>query len=123
MLDLTGVDAPERPELTHLVVQSVRNIENTPALRQNHAPPLRLNWAGYRLGECNDGLVGLDGNGFVTTSNSAGRQLLSQLGYIPESKSHRAHAGELFAVAVSLLFDAAQNPTTILDLPLWWIAS
>ena len=28
MLDLTGIDAAERPELKHLVAQSARSIEN-----------------------------------------------------------------------------------------------
>ncbi len=119
MLDLTGVDAPERPELTHLVVQSARNIENSLALRQSHALLLRLNWPGCRLGENNDGLVGLDDDGFVTTCNSAARQLLPQLGYVPGSNNHRTHASELFAVPASLLFDAVQAPAASLDLPLW----
>ena len=119
MLDLTGVDAPERPELTHLVVQSARHIENSLALRQSHALLLRLNWPGCRLGENNDGLVGLDDDGFVTTCNSAARQLLPQLGLVPGSNSHRTHASELFAVPASLLFDAVQGPAAMLDLPLW----
>ncbi|RYY91049.1 MAG: histidine kinase, partial [Comamonadaceae bacterium] len=44
MLDLTGIDAPERPELKHLVAQSARSIENALTLARPHRLVLRLNW-------------------------------------------------------------------------------
>src|SRR6478735_7272037 len=44
MLDLTGIDAAERPELKHLVSQSARSIENALALSRPHALLLRVNW-------------------------------------------------------------------------------
>lgn len=119
MLDLTGVDAPERPELKHLVVQSARTIENALALRQQHALLLRLNWPGHRLGEDSDGLVGLDRDGFVTTSNSAARQMLPQLAGPAANGGPRSHASELFALSLDRLFDAAQEPATVFDMPLW----
>jgi sigma-54 dependent transcriptional regulator, acetoin dehydrogenase operon transcriptional activator AcoR len=69
MLDLTGVDVPERPELLHLAVQSARGIENALALAQAHDILLRLNWPGHPMGSDADGLVGLDADGVVTTCN------------------------------------------------------
>ncbi len=120
MLDLTGVDAPERPELKHLVVQSARSIENTLALRQPHTVLLRLNWPGHRLGDDSDGLVGLDADGLVTTSNTAARQMLPVLaGLDGSSSARRVHCGDLFAVPASVLFDAAQRAPASIDVPLW----
>jgi len=119
MLDLTGVDAPERPELKHLAVQSARSIENILALRQNHTLLLRLNWPGHRLGDDSDGLVGLDGDGFVATSNSAARQMLPLLAGPATGAGNRAHGSELFALPVNLLFDAARHDGTVIDVPLW----
>jgi len=119
MLDLTGVDAPERPELRHLVTQSARSIENLLALRQPHQWLLRLNWPGHRLGDDSDGLVGLDGDGQVTTSNSAARALLPALGRSGAARSGLVHASELFALPVDRLFDAARHPDAPITLPLW----
>lgn len=36
MLDLTGIEVPERPELKHLIAQSARTIENAMLLQQKH---------------------------------------------------------------------------------------
>ena len=55
MLDLTGIDTAERPELKHLVAQSARSIENALALSQPHSLLLRLNWPGRTLGDDADG--------------------------------------------------------------------
>ena len=79
MLDLTGIDAAERPELKHLVTQSARSIENALALSRPHRFVLRLNWPGRLLGEDDDGLLALDGDGWVTGSNGAARQMLAAL--------------------------------------------
>jgi transcriptional regulator of acetoin/glycerol metabolism len=46
MLDLTGIDVPERPELEHLAAQSARSIENALIQQTNPALLLRINWAG-----------------------------------------------------------------------------
>ncbi|MEP6773675.1 MAG: GAF domain-containing protein, partial [Polaromonas sp.] len=50
MLDLTGIEAAERPELKHLVAQSARSIENALTLGMPHALQIRLNWPGRTLG-------------------------------------------------------------------------
>ena len=118
MLDLTGVDAPERPELKHLVTQSARSIENALALVQPHALLLRLNWPGRHLGEDADGLIGLDRDGFVTTSNSAARQMVPQLSGSAAMLA-QSHSSELFALPFEMLFDAARHDALALEVPLW----
>ena len=118
MLDLTGVDAPERPELKHLVTQSARSIENALALHQAHALLLRLNWPGRHLGEDADGLIGLDRDGFVTTSNSAARQMVPQL-LGAAAPLAQTHSSELFALPFEMLFDAARRDAAVMEVPLW----
>lgn len=118
MLDLTGVDAPERPELKHLVTQSARSIENALALVQSHALLLRLNWPGHHLGEDADGLIGLDRDGFVTTSNSAARQMVPQLCGSAAAPAP-THSSELFALPFEMLFDAARHDASVMEVPLW----
>ena len=119
MLDVTGVDAPERPELKHLVTQSARSIENSLALHQPHTLLLRLNWPGHRFGDDADGLIGLDHDGYVTTSNSAARQMVPQLAGIVAAASTRSHCSELFALPYEMLFDAARGSREVLEIPLW----
>ena len=114
MLDLTGIEAVERPELRHLVARTARGIENALALRRPHALLLRLNWPGQTLGSDDDGLVCLDADGRVTGANSTARTLLPLLGSEPD-----AHAETLFATPLSALFDAARRHKPALDLPLW----
>ena len=115
MLDLTGIDAAERPELKHLVAQSARSIENALALSRPHRLVLRLNWPGRLLGDDDDGLVCLDGEGWVTGSNSAARQMVPAL-----ATTAPLHCSELFAQAWEPLFDEAGHAEPVpLELPLW----
>ena len=115
MLDLTGIDAAERPELKHLVAQSARSIENALTLSLPHRLALRLNWPGRLLGDDDDGLVCLDGDGWVTGSNPAARQMLSGL-----AAPSPVHASELFAQPWEQLFDLARHGDGAPEeLPLW----
>lgn len=116
MLDLTGIDAAERPELKHLVAQSARSIENALTLARPHRLVLRVNWPGRLLGDDDDGLLCLDGDGWVTASNSAARQMLPGL-----ASSHApVHCSELFAQPWEPLFDLARHrEQAAVELPLW----
>ena len=76
MLDLTGVDVPERPELRHLVARSARAIEDALLLQLPHALLLRINWPGSTLGGEGNGLMALDAEGTVVGTNSMARQLV-----------------------------------------------
>ena len=116
MLDLTGIDAAERPELKHLVAQSARSIENSLTMGVPHALLLRLNWPGRSLGTDDDGLVCVDAEGWVAGSNDAARQMVPQLA----SPGGSAHCSELFAQPWAPLFDLArQKAPQAVEVPLW----
>jgi transcriptional regulator of acetoin/glycerol metabolism len=117
MLDLTGVDVPERPELKHLVTQSARSIENALVLAQPHAVLLRLNWPGRDLGGESDGLLVLDDNGCVVGGNAVARQLLPQP--VSSRRQGPLHASDLFAMPWEMLFDVARRDGPAMDVPLW----
>lgn len=116
MLDLTGIDASERPELKHLVSQSALRIQNALVLAQPHALIIRLSWPGTRMGSELDGLLCLDKEGWVTGANSLAREMVSELRV---SDRARRHASEVFALPYELLFDARRRQEELLDLPLW----
>ena len=117
MLDLTGIDAAERPELKHLAAQAARSIENALALARPHRLLLRLNWPGRLLGDEGDGLVCVDADGWVSASNTAARQMISQLA----ARGAPVHLSELFAQPWEPLFDAAQGrgPHAPQEIALW----
>ncbi len=120
MLDLTGVETMERPELKHLVTQSARHIENALTLTRPHHLLVRLNWPGRTLGEDTDGLICLDTDGWVTGANHAARQMVPQL-MAPSAAP--AHVSELLALPYDMLFDAARRnkfgDAEALEVPLW----
>jgi transcriptional regulator of acetoin/glycerol metabolism len=118
MLDLTGIDANERPELRHLVSQAARSIENALALARPHSLVLRLNWPGRFLGDDDDGIVCLDGDGWVTGSNGAAREMVAALSGLAQGQP--VHCSELFAQPWEPMFDlAAHTEPTPVEVPLW----
>ncbi|CAN7564863.1 histidine kinase [Variovorax sp. LjRoot84] len=114
MLDLTGVQVVERPELRHLAALSARSIED--ALMQNHPCELllRIEWPGYAAGPGTEGLLCIDADGRVTGANTAARQMLHQ----PLGTDPTLHCNDLFALPPQMLFDAARRGDA-LDVPLW----
>ncbi len=118
MLDLTGIDTAERPELTHLVAQSARSIENALALSRPHQLLVRLNWPGRLLGDESDGFVCLNADGWVTASNPTARQMVAELRQTMAPPGQALHASDLFAMPWELLFDSAQRLDP-LEVPLW----
>jgi len=117
MLDLTGINAAERPELKHLVAQSARSIENSLILSLPHSLLLRLNWPGRSLGGDDDGLLCLDADGWVKGSNDVARQMVPQLAL----GSGPSHCSELFAQPWEALFDLAHHrtPQGPIEVPMW----
>ncbi len=119
MLDLTGVDVVERPELKHLAALSARSIENALVLQRPHALLVRLNWPGYGGNAEADGLLALDEDGHVTASNAAAREMLQPTlsGAVPAAS---LHASELFALPWTMLWDTARRGDgAALEVPLW----
>ncbi len=123
MLDVTGIDAQERPELRYLVAQSARSIENALTLERKHSLMVRLNWPGRLLGDETDGLVCLDKDGWITGANQMARQMAAQLIPTLPQKNVPIHASEVFALPFEMLFDAAGRDAygqpAPLDVPLW----
>ena len=119
MIDVTGVDAPERPELKHLVAQSAQSIEDALVLARPHALRLHLAWpAGWRVagGGEGAGLLCLDAHGQVTGANATARQMLPVLHGLAHGP---LHASDLFALPWAQLFDLAQRQGEAATLPLW----
>ncbi|MBX9832937.1 MAG: helix-turn-helix domain-containing protein, partial [Burkholderiaceae bacterium] len=76
-----------------------------------------VNWPGCPLGSEGDGLLALDGDGFVLGCNSMARQLVPQPLRTPGAPTH---ASDLLAMPWAMLFDAARrHPVQPIDLPLW----
>ena len=124
MLDLTGIDAVERPELKHLVTQTASHIENALVLAQPHTLMVRLNWPGNRLGTDADGIVCLDADGWITAANPIARQMVPQLATPIQAHPHTArpvavHVSEVFGIGFEMLFDAARRSDPVLEIPLW----
>lgn len=123
MLDLTGIDVPERPELQHLVLQSAQTIENSLLLAEPHALLIRLNWPGRALQMADDGLITLNADGHVVGSNRVARQLVPQaLARVPNAgaRNNPLHASDLFALPWTHLFDTARHGNSApLEVPLW----
>lgn len=119
MLDLTGVEVPERPELLHLALQSARGIENMLTLQLPHVLLLRLNWPGHALGGETDALVVLDADGRVLGCNRAARDMVPPLHGSGSPPAPLPHADDLFALPFAMLFDASRRMQPALDVPLW----
>ena len=126
MLDLTGIEVDERPELKHLVAQSARSIENALTVARAHSLLVRLNWPGRQLGDESDGLVCLDADGWVTGANQTARQMVSSLSDAGQSEGGvctPVHSSELFAMPFEMLFDSAGRDAygepAPMDVPLW----
>ena len=118
MLDLTGIETAERPELKHLVAQSARSIENALTIGQLTSQRdllIRLNWPGRALGDETDGLVCLNADGYVKAANQMARLMVPQL--LPQTN---LHASDLFAMPHAMLFDAARHRSSqsALEVPL-----
>ena len=118
MIDVTGVDAPERPELKHLVAQTASQIEDALILARAHRLRLYLSWpAGWQVSGASaaGGLLCLDADGLVVGANSTARQMLPSLHTLAGGT---LHAGDLFALPWRSLFDGAAHaePRTV---PLW----
>ena len=116
MLDVTGVDAQERPELKHLVMQSASKFENALIPALPHALLLRLNWPGNALGSDADGMLCLDCEGWITGANPVARQMVPGLAGPGQAT---VHVSEVFGLPFEPLFDAAKRPGNPIELPLW----
>ena len=118
MLDLTGVQVVERPELRHLATLSARSIENMLVLNTSCELRLHLSWPGSPPGnDATEGLLCIDAEGKVTGANAAARQMLHQP--LATRGPNTLHCNDLFALPLDMLFDAARRGEAVLEVPLW----
>ena len=117
MLDQTGVQVVERPELRHLATQSARSIENLLVMNEPCELRLHLSWPGCPGNEATEGLLCIDAGGKVTGANAAARQMLHQP--LASRSPHALHCNDLFALPLEMLFDAARRGDAVLEVPLW----
>jgi transcriptional regulator of acetoin/glycerol metabolism len=115
MLDLTGVQVAERPELRHLAALSARSIENALIQRQPCELLLQIVWPGSTMGADSDGLLCIESDGSVSGANAAARHMLHQ----PLGSRAALHCNDLFALPPQMLFDAALRGDALLEVPLW----
>ncbi|WP_210545181.1 helix-turn-helix domain-containing protein [Rhodoferax sp. PAMC 29310] len=116
MLDVTGIDAVERPELKHLVAQCASKIENALLLSKTHSLMIRLNWPGNTMGSDGDGMLCLDTDGMVMGANTIARQMVPNL---TTPNLGAVHVSELFGVPAEFLFDAVRRSDPGIEIPLW----
>ncbi len=114
MLDVTGIDVPERPELMHMVSSAARRIENQLVLAMPHTVVLHLRWPGAgALGREAEGLLCMDDDGQICAMNRTARHMLGQA-----VQQTGLHASDLFAADWRRLFDANLGNAPI-EVPLW----
>lgn len=114
MLDVTGIDVPERPELVHLVASSARAIENALVVGTSHALVLHIQWPGQHGGKDSEGLICLDKDGGICAINPLARQMLG----LSMMAKTALHASDIFACPWTMFFDARDRSQN-LQLPLW----
>jgi sigma-54 dependent transcriptional regulator, acetoin dehydrogenase operon transcriptional activator AcoR len=113
MLDVTGIDVPERPELMHLVSSAARRIENQLVLAAPHSLVLHLRWPGLEAAaKESEGLLCVNEEGEICAMNGTARRMLGA-----ELAAAR-HLSDLFATPFEQLFDTrlGQEPLVV---PLW----
>jgi transcriptional regulator of acetoin/glycerol metabolism len=117
MLDITGIEVPERPELLHLALRCTRAIEDRLLRALPHAVLLHLNWPGGPLGQEGEGLLALDADGYLLGGNTVARQ------WVPlplQLLGERLHCQELLAMPWSNLVDhARRRQDEPVHVPLW----
>ncbi len=114
MVDVTGIEVPERPELMNLVTSSARAIENALVLARPHSLVLHLQWPGQHCGKDNEGLLCVGADGLIEAMNPIARQMLGLLQAAPP----RLYMDEVFAISTGRLFDA-QHSAAWMAVPLW----
>ena len=119
MLDVTGIDVAERPELMHRVSSAARLIENRLVLAVPHTLVIHLRWpdAGA-LGREAEGLLCLNEDGQICAMNRTARQMLGMQQPASSELVNASHASDVFATDWRRLFDAhlGQAP---MQMPLW----
>ena len=118
MLDITGIDVPERPELAQLVDSCARAIDDALVFALEATAIFSLGWPGFAQAP---GLVAVDADGWVLGLNRYARETLQAWTLsAPASKGTHPHLGELFGAPPDLVLGHLRKPIgTTFALPLW----
>jgi sigma-54 dependent transcriptional regulator, acetoin dehydrogenase operon transcriptional activator AcoR len=117
MLDLTGIDVPERRELVHLAARSAKDIQNAllnGAVRSGRKQKiLQLQWLGCDFDNANDGLIAFDDEGNTTGFNRAA------LNWVPDLASQPFQPSEaIFSINTNQFFASLHGAKTA-TIALW----
>jgi sigma-54 dependent transcriptional regulator, acetoin dehydrogenase operon transcriptional activator AcoR len=117
MLDLTGIEVPERRELVHLAAQSAKDIQNALLDREvsntKGLKTLQLQWLGTPLNSANAGKIAFDEDGRTVGFNKAA------LDWLPDLAANKnQHCEALFSMS-STEFLATLHGGKTATLPLW----
>jgi sigma-54 dependent transcriptional regulator, acetoin dehydrogenase operon transcriptional activator AcoR len=117
MLDLTGIEVPERRELLHLATRCAKDIQNALLNRGVRSAKgwktLRLQWLGSDFDNTNDGLISFDSDGNTTGFNTMALHWLPDLATTPIQ-----HCEALFSMTSNQFF-AALHGNPVATLALW----
>jgi sigma-54 dependent transcriptional regulator, acetoin dehydrogenase operon transcriptional activator AcoR len=118
MLDLTGIEVPERRELVHLAVRSAKNIQNS-LLRQeffghHDTQLLQIQWSGVAFDNHSDGLIAISSDGQIQAFNQAACDWLPTLATQVDQSCE-----DLFAMTKAQFFDQLNKHPHCVTLALW----
>ena len=118
MLDLTGIDVPERRELTHLAARASKEIQKA-YLRSmcsagKHARLIQLQWPNSSFDGSNDGLLAVDESGTIIAANQAVKEWLPEL-----ALTSTARCEDYFSVGCFDTFIDAMSRGRVANLALW----
>jgi sigma-54 dependent transcriptional regulator, acetoin dehydrogenase operon transcriptional activator AcoR len=118
MLDLTGIEVPERRELVHLAVRSAKDIQNS-LLRQeffghHDTQLLQIQWNGVAFDNHSDGLIAISADGQIQAFNQAACDWLPALATQIDQGCE-----DLFAMTKAQFFDHLNKHPHCVSLPLW----
>jgi sigma-54 dependent transcriptional regulator, acetoin dehydrogenase operon transcriptional activator AcoR len=117
MLDLTGIEVPERRELVHLAARSATDIQNALLDREvNNSKGLKtlqLQWLGTPINSANAGKIAFDENGKTVGFNKAA------LDWLPDLATEKnQHCEALFSMSSTEFLSSLHGGKTA-TLPLW----
>jgi sigma-54 dependent transcriptional regulator, acetoin dehydrogenase operon transcriptional activator AcoR len=122
MLDLTGIEVPERRELMHLAVRSAKDIQNallrneffSQQARRQGMQLLQVQWSGVAFDNHSDGLIALTLDGQVCAFNQAACDWLPVL-----ATNSNQSCEDLFAMTRAQFFDLLNKNQHSVTLSLW----
>ncbi len=110
MLDVTGIDAQERPELAHLVAQAAQRVEAQVLLAQPHRWRVSLAWPGASaVDAATAALLLVDDDGQVTGADTQARTMLG----LSDGERPPSHLSAVLAEPWEALLDGVEHEAVL----------